>query len=93
MLFQNRKISVEIRFVENPSSVQAYADVTLTFPDGELQVIGCAIVAQPGKSPFVAYPANRGNRRYFPVVAVKGDLHKEIIDEIMRSYEAEKERK
>ena len=93
MLLNSRKIKVEIRFLENPSSVRAYADVTLTFPDGELQLIGCAIVAQPGKSPFVAYPANRGNKRYFPVVTAKGDLHKEIIEEIMRSYEAEKERK
>jgi len=93
MLLNSRKIKVEIRFLENPGSVRAYADVTLIFTDGELQLIGCAIVAQPGKGPFVAYPANRGNRRYFPVVAAKGDLHKEIINEIMRAYEAAKARK
>lgn len=92
MLFQTRKIAVEIRFLENPGSVRAYADVRLTFPDGELQIIGCAVVAQPGKTPFVAYPANRGNKRYFPCVTGKGDLHKEIVDEILRAYEKAKER-
>lgn len=92
MLLNNRKIKVEIRFLENPGSVRAYADVTLIFTDGELQLIGCAIVVQPGKSPFVAYPANRGNKRYFPVVTAKGDLHKEIVDEILRAYEKAKER-
>jgi DNA-binding cell septation regulator SpoVG len=92
MLLNSRKIKVEIRFLENPGSVRAYADVTLTFADGELQLIGCAIVAHPGKSPFVAYPANRGNTRYFPVVTVKGDLHKEIVAEILRTYKKAKER-
>lgn len=93
MLIPRREIAVEIRFAENPGAVKAYADVQLSFPDGELHIIGCAIVAQPGKDPFVAYPAIRGSKRYFPVIAVKGDLHGELVKEILHAYDKAKARR
>lgn len=88
-----RKITVDIRIAANSSSVRAYADVTLTFADGEIQLIGFAIIEHPGKDPFVAFPQNRGRNRYFPVVQADGDLRKELISEILRAYEHERERK
>jgi|HubBroStandDraft_1064217.scaffolds.fasta_scaffold47908_2 DNA-binding cell septation regulator SpoVG len=93
MLFDKREIAIEIRFAENPGSVKAYADLTLTFSDGQLQLIGFAIIEHPGKDLYVAFPQNRGRNRYFPVVAAKGDLHEEIVNEVMRAYKHARERK
>jgi DNA-binding cell septation regulator SpoVG len=93
MLVLNRKIAVDIRIAENPGAVKAHADVRLSFPDGELQLIGFAVIEHPGKDLFVGFPANRGRDRYFPVVAADGDLRNEIINEILRAYEHERERK
>jgi DNA-binding cell septation regulator SpoVG len=93
MIFDARKITVEIRFAENPGSVKAYADLTLTFSDGQLQLIGFAIIEHPGKDLYVAFPQNRGRNRYFPVVAAKGDLYEEIVNEVMRAYKHARERK
>ena len=93
MIFGKREITIHIRFADNPGSVKAYADVRLSFSDGELQLIGFAIIEHPGKDQFVAFPQNRGRNRYFPVVAAKGDLREEIIKEILRAYKHAKERK
>lgn len=93
MLIPRREIVVEIRFAENPGAVKAYADVQMSFPDGELHIIGFAIVAQPGKDPFVGFPQLKGHNRYFPVVAAKGDLHEELVKGILRAYDKAKERR
>jgi len=93
MLIPRRELGVQIRLAENPGSVKAHADVTLTFSDGELQLIGFAVIEHPGKDLFVGFPANRGRDRYFPVVAADGDLRNEIIGEIVRAYKEERERK
>ena len=93
MLLLKRDIAVEIRFAEKSGSVKAYADITLTFSDGDLQLIGFAIIEHPGKDLYVAFPQNRGRNRYFPVVAAKGDLHEGIVGDILRAYKQAKERK
>lgn len=93
MLILRRDLSVEIRRAENPGSVKAYADVRVSFPDGELQLIGFAIIQHPGKGLFVAFPQNRGRNRYFPVVAANGDFHNEIVTQVLRAYKHEMERK
>lgn len=86
MLLLNRNITVNVRMAENPGSVKAHADVTLAFTDGELKLIGFAIIEHPGKDLFVAFPQNRGRSRYFPVVAANGDLRSEIIAGVMHAY-------
>ena len=91
MIFSDREIKVHIRPAENPGSVRAYADLRITLSDGELQLIGFAIVEHPGKEPFVGFPQNRGRNRYFPVVTAKGDLREEIIKKILRAYEKQNE--
>lgn len=93
MLIATREITVEIRFAEKTGSVKAYADVRIVFSDGELRLIGFAIIEHPGKGVYVAFPQNRGRERYFPVVEADGDLRKEIIKEILRAFKKEKERK
>lgn len=91
-LTTKNKIAVKIRRTEKPGSLKAHADLRLTFPDGELHVIGFGIIEQPGKKPYVGFPQNRGHDKYFPVFVAKGDLREEIVKEILRAYEHSSER-
>ena len=54
------KIEVEIRPSGQPGPTKAHADVRLLFSSGELQLIGFAIVKQPGKKTFVGFPRIAG---------------------------------
>ncbi len=80
------KIVVRIRPSERPGAVKAYADIRLLLPDGELEMIGFAIVEQPGKKPFVGFPQNRGRNKYFPVVEAKGKFREELVKAILHAH-------
>ena len=84
------QITVEIRQSGKPGSTKAYADVLLNFPDGEIRLIGFGIVKQPGKSPWVGFPENRGQSQYFPVVEAKGRIRDAIIRAILTAYSESK---
>src|SRR5437588_4183686 len=68
------QIAVEIRKSGKPGATKAYADIRLDFPDGEIHILGFGIIKQPGKSPWVAFPQNHGENKYFPVVLAKGRI-------------------
>jgi DNA-binding cell septation regulator SpoVG len=80
------QIEVEIRPSAKPGATKAFADVRLNFPDGELRLIGFGIVEQPGKSPWVGFPENRGQSQYFKVVDAKGRIRDAIIKAILTAY-------
>lgn len=80
------KIEVEIRRTNQPGPTKAHADIRLLLPNGEILLIGFAIIIQPGKKTFVGFPQNRGRNKYFPVVQAKGDIHDEIEEAILRAY-------
>jgi hypothetical protein len=83
------KLEVEIRPTKTPGVTKAHADVRITLPSGKLELIGFAVIEQPGKKPFVGFPQNRGRNKYFPVVDASGDLRDEIEKEILRAYKDE----
>ena len=65
---------------------QRYADVRLLLPNGELEIIGFAIIQQPDQKPFVGFPQNKGRNRFFPVVEAKGETRERIVEAILQSY-------
>ena len=81
-----QQISVEIRRSAKPGSTKGYADVTLSFPDGQIRLIGFGIIKQPGKSVWIGFPENHGQNKYFPVVDAKGRIRDEIIKAILSAY-------
>jgi len=86
------QIRVQIRKPGKTGSIKAYADVSLSFPDGNLDLIGFAVIEQPGKSRWVAFPSNHGVNRYFPVVDAKGRIRDQIIKSVLGEYEKWDER-
>ncbi len=80
------QITVGIRAPGKPGSIKAFADVRLIFPDGEVDLIGFGVIGQPGKSPWVGFPQNHGQNKYFPVVQAKGRIREAIIKAILGAY-------
>lgn len=80
------QIKVEIRPAGKPGSTKAYADVSLILPDGEVVLIGFAIIKQSDKAPWIGFPQNHGQNKYFPVVEAKGRIRETICKEILGAY-------
>jgi DNA-binding cell septation regulator SpoVG len=80
------QITVDIRKSAKAGATKAFADVRLDFPDGEIRLIGFGIVKQPGKSPWVGFPENRGQSQYFKVIDAKGRIRDAIIKAILTAY-------
>lgn len=83
------KIEVSIRPTQNPGVTKAHADVRILLPNGEIHLIGFAIIKQPQQKAFVGFPQNRGRNKYFPVVQASGEIEEEITKSILRAYKAD----
>jgi len=80
------KIEVTIRPVEKPAATKAHADIRLLFSDGELLLLGFAVIQQGKKLLWVGFPELPGRTKYFPVVEAKGRVKKAIIKAILDAY-------
>jgi len=80
------KIEVEIRPTDRTGVTKGHADVKLLLTNGEILLIGFAIIEKPGHKPFIGFPANRGRDKFFPVVEAKGELREAITKAILRAY-------
>jgi hypothetical protein len=80
------KIEVKVRPTKNPGVTKAHADLRILLPNGEIDLIGFAIIKQPGKKTFVGFPQNRGRNKYFPVVQASGDIEEEMTKAILRAF-------
>jgi hypothetical protein len=81
------KIEVKIRPTNRPGVTKAHADVRLLFPNGDLDLIGFAVIKENGKSPWVGFPQTAGRSKFFPVVEASGEIRKGIVQEILNAYE------
>jgi hypothetical protein len=81
-------ISVEIRRMTKPGNVKAYADVKIASADGGLELHGFSIIEQPGKNPWVGFPAKAGNipGKFFPIVEADGILKEQICKAVLDAY-------
>jgi hypothetical protein len=81
-------LEIQIRWATKPGNVKAYADVKFDLLEGSLQLHGFSIIEQPGKDPWVGFPAKPGNipGKFFPVVEADGGLKEEIFRAVLRAY-------
>lgn len=84
------RIEVKIRPTNRPGVTKAHADVRLLFPNGDLDLIGFAVIKENGKLPWVGFPQNAGRSKFFPVVEASGEIRKGIVEEILKVYEESK---
>ena len=80
-------IEVAIRPVDKPGATKAHADVHLLFSDGEMLLLGFAVIQQGKKPLWVGFPEIPGRSKYFPVIEAKGQIKKAIIKAILDAYQ------
>ena len=86
------QFEVQIRHSDRPGAVKAYADMRILLPDGELEIIGFAVIQQTGQKAFVGFPQIRGRNKFFPVVEAKGETREKIVQAIMDAYQHDEAR-
>ena len=87
------RIEVDIRTTDKSGQTKAHADVRLSFPNGEISLIGFAVIVQGSKSPWVGFPQNAGKSKYFPVVEASGKIRKALVKAILDAYHDSEESK
>lgn len=87
------RIEVSVRPTDKSGQTKAHADVRLILPNGELSLIGFAVIVQGSKSPWVGFPHNAGRSKYFPVVEASGKIRDAIVKAILDAYHDSEESK
>ena len=73
------KIIVKIRRCTKPESkIDAFADVVLELAEGKLQLNSLSVFKPNGKPAWIAPPALKGNRKFFPHYSLSGDLRERV---------------
>jgi hypothetical protein len=82
-------IGAEGRLHDDPTrKAQAFVDVTLYLrPGGSIAVHGCAVLQEDGKEPAVLLPGRKGERRYFPIVSLSGEIRRIVEQTVLKEYE------
>jgi len=85
------EVFVDVRLVSKVASkVLAHASVTLALgPEGHLVVDGFSVLDN-GKGPWVAPPARKGDRRFFPVVTLTGKVRADVEQAILTEFEGQR---
>ncbi len=82
------QISVRVRRNLKPESkVAAFADVTLQLPEGKIELNSVSVLKPNGKPAWVAPPAAKGEKRFFPYYSLSGEIRKSIESAVLAEYE------
>lgn len=82
------QVFADVRLVTKADSkIRAHATATVSFgADGQIVMEGFSIFHEDGKAPWVAPPARKGERRYFPTITLAGKIRTQIEDAILAEY-------
>ena len=82
------KISVKLRSNTKPDSqVAAFADAVLDLPDGRIQLNSLCVFKPNGKPAWIAPPATKGEKKFFPHFSLGGELRKRVEAAIFAEFE------
>jgi DNA-binding cell septation regulator SpoVG len=82
------EIEIKLRRSTKPESkIAAHADVVLSLTDGKIQLNSFCIFKPNGKPAWVAPPATKGEKRFFPLIVLSGDIRKHIEQAILAEYD------
>jgi hypothetical protein len=82
------KISVKVRASKKPEGkVAGFADVVLELPEGRIELNSLSVFKPNGKAPWVAPPASKGEKKFFPFYRLAGELRKRIETAILVEYD------
>jgi hypothetical protein len=80
-------ITVKLRLNQkHDSKIAAHADVAVVFPQGKIQLNSFCVFKPNGKPMWVAPPATKGEKRYFPLIVLSGEIRKQVEEAILNEY-------
>ena len=87
-------IFADVRIASGPKSkAVAHASATLALgEDGQLTIDGFSVL-QNGTGFWVAPPARKGEKKYFPVVALTGKVRADVERAILAEFERQRSEK
>lgn len=79
---------VDVKLRPGFGAVRAYADLTVSFDEGQLVVYGFPVIQKDGRSPWVGFPQKPGSKpgKYFPLVDATGAFRQQIVEAILKAY-------
>jgi DNA-binding cell septation regulator SpoVG len=84
------EIEIKLRRSTKPESkIAAHADVVLSLTDGKIQLNSFCIFKPNGKPAWVVPPATKGEKRFFPLIVLSGDIRKQIEQAILAEYDSQ----
>jgi DNA-binding cell septation regulator SpoVG len=85
------EVFCDVRLASNAQSkVLAHASVTLALgTEGQVVIDGFSVLDN-GKGAWVAPPARKGDRRYFPVVTLAGKVRADVERAILARFEEQR---
>jgi DNA-binding cell septation regulator SpoVG len=82
------EIEIKLRRMTKPESkVAAHADVVLSLPDGKIQLNSFCIFRPNGKPAWIAPPATKGEKKFFPLIVLSGEIRKRVENAVLAEYE------
>jgi len=84
------KIEVKLRHSTKPDSkIAAHADVVLSLAQGKIQLNSFCIFKpnDDGKPAWVAPPATKGEKKFFPLVVLSGEIRKQVEQAILAEFD------
>lgn len=81
-------IEIKLRHSTKPESkTAAHADIVLSLPEGKIRLNSFCIFKPNGKPAWIAPPATKGEKRFFPLIVLSGDIRKQVELAILAEYE------
>ena len=82
------EIEIKLRHSTKPESkIAAHADVVLSLGDGKIQLNSFCIFKPNGKPAWVAPPATKGEKRFFPLIVLSGEIRKQVEQAILAEFD------
>jgi hypothetical protein len=84
------EITVDLSRVSAKPPLQALADVTLRWTDGEIIVRRCAVFRKPGEPPWVSLPRlsieKNGRKTYLPLIEIPQGLKQSVFKAVLEEF-------
>ena len=72
---------------DSDSKAAAFVDLTLYLrPGGSFTVHGLTVLDESGKEPAVLLPSRKGDRRYFPIISLSGEIRRLVEEAVLKEY-------
>ena len=81
-------ITIKLRKSKKPESkVAAHADVVLSGSEGAIQLNSFCVFKPNGKPAWVGAPGTKGEKRFFPLIVLSGEIRKRVEEAILAEYQ------